>query len=190
MGMSLVLQVFGHKPKYWTHYGFDLLMALDEETEDHQSFYNSSWGMHECLHQISWQSIQYLWRNFTQNRKCQPRGGTTGKVKSSPKSLGYIVWVLWMSVHNVGPIHLVNVEIFHRIGDKFDLLVALKVKSEHHQVIRVHPLRTIKVCAKFHGSSCWAISVWTKVDGLTNRTTLPSLQPCCRAENQDVDITC
>ncbi len=30
--MSLVLQVFSHKPKYWTNYSFDLMMALDEKS--------------------------------------------------------------------------------------------------------------------------------------------------------------
>ncbi len=29
--MSLVLQVFGHKPKYWTHYHVDLMMVRDEK---------------------------------------------------------------------------------------------------------------------------------------------------------------
>lgn len=29
--MSLVLQVFGLKPKYWTNYNFDLMMPLDEK---------------------------------------------------------------------------------------------------------------------------------------------------------------
>ncbi len=48
MGMSVVLQVFGHKPKYWTHEHVDLMMAPDEKSEDHQIYYSSSWGEHEC----------------------------------------------------------------------------------------------------------------------------------------------
>ncbi len=37
MGMSLVLQVFSHKPKYWTNWNFHLMEALQEKSEDHQS---------------------------------------------------------------------------------------------------------------------------------------------------------
>ncbi len=39
MGMSLGLQVFGHKPKYWTKINFDLLVELDEGIWGHQSYY-------------------------------------------------------------------------------------------------------------------------------------------------------
>ncbi len=45
MGMSLVLQVFGHKPNQT----FDLMMALDKMSKHRQSYYNSSWGGHECV---------------------------------------------------------------------------------------------------------------------------------------------
>ncbi len=31
----------------------DLMMALDEKSDDHQSNYNSSWEEHECLNNIS-----------------------------------------------------------------------------------------------------------------------------------------
>lgn len=34
-----------------------------------------------------------------------------------------------MSVQNVVPIHQVDIEIFQRINEKFDLLVALEEKS-------------------------------------------------------------
>ncbi len=34
MGVSVVLQVFGHEPKCWTHSHVDLMMALDEKSED------------------------------------------------------------------------------------------------------------------------------------------------------------
>ncbi len=53
--MSLVLQVFSHKPKYWTH------SNLDEKSEDHQSDYNSFRQEHKLLYQISRQSVQQLY---------------------------------------------------------------------------------------------------------------------------------
>ncbi len=41
VGMVLVLQAIGPKPKYWMSYNFDLMMALEEKLGDHQS-HNSS----------------------------------------------------------------------------------------------------------------------------------------------------
>ena len=41
MGMSIVLQIFDDKPKYWTNINLDLMMALEGKSED-QSYYNSS----------------------------------------------------------------------------------------------------------------------------------------------------
>ncbi len=35
--MSVVLQVFGHKLKYWTH--FDLVMVLDRNSRDSYNSY-------------------------------------------------------------------------------------------------------------------------------------------------------
>ena len=35
MGMSLVLQVFDHKPKYLTHLNSDLMMVLGEKSDNH-----------------------------------------------------------------------------------------------------------------------------------------------------------
>ncbi len=32
--MSVVLQVFGHKPKCWVHEHVDLMVALDEKSAD------------------------------------------------------------------------------------------------------------------------------------------------------------
>lgn len=58
MGMWLGLQVFGHKPKYWTNKMYDLLMALDEMLGGSQSYYSSSQGRREYLYQILWQFIQ------------------------------------------------------------------------------------------------------------------------------------
>ncbi len=43
------------------------MVALDEQSEDHQSNYGSSWGEHERLNHISSQSIQQLLRHFTKN---------------------------------------------------------------------------------------------------------------------------
>ncbi len=94
MGMSLVLQVFGHK----------VMMVLEEMS----SYYNSSSGGRECLHQIWWKSIQ----QFTQNHKCQPHYGATGKVRQSPKSIGFVLWEPWVSVQNVMTIHVIVVGIF------------------------------------------------------------------------------
>lgn len=38
---------------------------------------------------------------FTENHKCQPHGGTRGKVRGRPKSAGFILKGPWMSVQNV-----------------------------------------------------------------------------------------
>ncbi len=49
-GISLVLQVFGHKPHYWTHLNFDLMMALDENfTSDGQMKPYEALGLSFCL---------------------------------------------------------------------------------------------------------------------------------------------
>lgn len=50
MRMSLVLQLCGHKPKYWTN--LDLMRALDGKLGDQQSLYDSSSEDHECLYEI------------------------------------------------------------------------------------------------------------------------------------------
>ncbi len=44
------------------------------------------------MYQILWQSIQQLLRHFTKIQNCQPAGDATGKVRGSPKSLGFILW--------------------------------------------------------------------------------------------------
>ncbi len=81
--MSLVLQVFGQKPKYWTKWNFDPMVPRDEKSADHQSYYSLSSGGPEGVQRISCQSISV---------KCQPHGGATGKVRGSPKSVGFIIW--------------------------------------------------------------------------------------------------
>ena len=40
---------------------------------DYQSYCNSFKGVHECLYQIPWQSIQWLSRQFTEIHKCSPK---------------------------------------------------------------------------------------------------------------------
>ncbi len=50
MGMSLILQIFGHKPKY-----FDLMMALYEKLKITEVVTIHPEG---DMDQISWQSIQ------------------------------------------------------------------------------------------------------------------------------------
>lgn len=44
-------QVLSQKPKL-DKSNFDLMMVPEEKSEDHQTFYNSSWEGHECLHLI------------------------------------------------------------------------------------------------------------------------------------------
>lgn len=38
------------------------------------------------------------------------------------------------------PIHIIYVEIFDRIGENFDLLVALEENTEDHKISRLPPL--------------------------------------------------
>lgn len=54
--MSVVLQVFDHKPKHWTNTNVDPMMAPEEKSEDHQSYDSSPSGNHECLFKISLKS--------------------------------------------------------------------------------------------------------------------------------------
>lgn len=50
---------FSHEPNYCKNFKFDPMMALYEMLND--SCYNSFYGEHECIYQISWQSIQRCW---------------------------------------------------------------------------------------------------------------------------------
>lgn len=56
MGMSLTLQVFIHKIKFWTNWKFDLMMAY---TNSHCSYFNSSSVDHVCAkcHGIKYSNI-------------------------------------------------------------------------------------------------------------------------------------
>ena len=62
-----------------------------------------------------------------------------------------------MSVPNVGPIHPVDVEIFHSISESFELLVALDERSGDH----TNHAKVVKV-----------------VDRVTNRPSMSSLELC------------
>jgi len=57
-----------------------------------------------------------------------------------------------MSVQNIVRVYLDDVEIFHRISENTDLLMALEEKSRgDRKVIRIYPLGTTNVCTKLHG---------------------------------------
>ncbi len=43
--------VFGHKPKYWTHWNFDQMVTLDEKSGE-KNYYKSSSGGHECQYKM------------------------------------------------------------------------------------------------------------------------------------------
>ncbi len=62
----------------------------------------------------------------------RPYGGIRGKVKGSPKSLRYITWEPGISVQNVVPIHLADVEISHCINENADMLVVIGEMSRGH----------------------------------------------------------
>ncbi len=89
-------------------------MVLDEKSEDLQSDYNLSW-------------------RSTQERQSQTHDGARGKVRGFPKPAGHVIRGAWISVQNFVPTHQVDVEIFHRIGEDFDLLVALDERAEDPQ---------------------------------------------------------
>lgn len=48
----------------WTKWNFDLMMVLDEKSRD----YTSYWEEDGCLHQISWQSSQWLMNHSRKNQ--------------------------------------------------------------------------------------------------------------------------
>lgn len=73
----------------------------------------------------------------------------------------------WLPVQNFMTIHPV-VETFHSTTISWttnaNLLMA-RSSQGITKVIRIHPLATVAICARFHGclSSSWNISGWTKV---------------------------
>lgn len=89
--------------------------------------YHCSTVDHECLYQISQQSIQQLATYLNKKLKCQPPGGAR-RIQSGgfPKSLGYMVREPWISVQNLMPIQFGDVEIFHWLSERFYLRVALE----------------------------------------------------------------
>lgn len=92
MGMSLVLEVF------------DLMLPLDLNSGDHQSY---SYGGHGFHH----------FRHFFQNHKCQLHGGTREKAKFT-KVIGIYCLGTWMSVQYFMAILPTVVGIFH-FGSKW-----------------------------------------------------------------------
>ncbi len=81
---------------YWIDENSDLLVALEERSGDHQSYYDSSSGDHECLDKIPSQFIQWLSRHFNKKQRWRPHGGTREELRGSPKSVGFILWGPWL----------------------------------------------------------------------------------------------
>ena len=52
---------------------FDVMMELEEKLTDHQSYYNSTCGEHECLYQMSFNSYYDI------SLKTHPHGGVKYK---------------------------------------------------------------------------------------------------------------
>ena len=75
--------------------------AMDHRAWKHSSAHKDEFfGDLECLHQISWSSIQLLLRHFTPNQKCHTH--SVARIKSrGPKSFGQTVWG---SIQNFMPI--------------------------------------------------------------------------------------
>lgn len=64
----------------------------------------------------------------------KPHCGTIGTVRGSPKPAGYFIWGPQMSAHTFVPTHQADAEIFHRIIENFDLLVAPDGRPKDHQI--------------------------------------------------------
>ncbi len=67
------------------------------------------WTMSVCT--VSWQPTRCLLKHFTLDQKCQPAGGSRGKVRGSPKSSGFIIWQPYAPVQLFVPIHEVLCDI-------------------------------------------------------------------------------
>lgn len=77
----LLLQVLDHKMNDWRNWKFDPMMGLHiKQMQENYRSYNSSWGGHECLHQISYQSIQLT---FQPKSQMSTQDVTRGITKSS-----------------------------------------------------------------------------------------------------------
>lgn len=75
---------------------FDLLILQKKQLPTpalrvDQSYYNSSWGGHECVDRVLWQSVQYLLIHFLQNPKTQPHGGASWNVRPLSKPVCFIL---------------------------------------------------------------------------------------------------
>ncbi len=119
--MPLVLQVFGRKLKYWTN--SVLMMALDENS----IIKSILRGTRICapdfmaLHPIVVQ-IYHSKPQMSPSRRRQRKNQRITKLSK----------IHYQEIMNVQNSHLVDVEIFHRISEEFDLLV-VKKKSSYHQ---------------------------------------------------------
>lgn len=68
IGMSLVLQVFGHNPKYWTNLNFDQVMVLNETFHFHKCEPHDPTGKIRGQDHQSHQDASS--RNYVSSQKC------------------------------------------------------------------------------------------------------------------------
>ena len=109
----------------------------------------TKWGEHECMYQMSWQSIQLLLRDFNINYKCEPHGGTGEKVRGSPKSWKFIFRGSPMSAPNFKAIHKLVVKTKPKMSTCW---WHMKKSQGIIKASRIQPLETIHVCTKCHGN--------------------------------------
>ncbi len=57
-----------------------------------------------------------------------------------------------MSVEHFVPVHPVDDGIFHWINENSDFLVTWMKSQRITKVSKIHPLGTVDMCTKFHGS--------------------------------------
>lgn len=81
------------------------MMTQNEKLRNHQSDYSHPQAGMNMRTTFNGQSIQQLWRHFNKKTKCQPHAGTSGKLRRSPKSLGFMVWEPWISEPNFMVFH-------------------------------------------------------------------------------------
>ncbi len=113
MGMS-VLQVFSHKPKYWTNWNFDQMMALDEKLND-TVHPEGTMNVFTIFHSNPFKSCQDI---SLKAKNVNLIVELEEKSEKSPKLLRVILLDPWMSVQNFITIHPVAVEIFQRRPDE------------------------------------------------------------------------
>lgn len=111
----------------------------DEKLRDHQNYYGSSSGEHECLHRISWSSIQNVSKCFIQNDKSQLVG-----LKMNSKVI---------LIHSQGTMN-VSRKCCANPSNCWNM-------SQNKYKLSLVPGIMRKV--RESTSSCWDISVWIKV---------------------------